>query len=307
MSTHPTRHIHLGVQTLLDLTPLKEKEIQGIGMGVLPDGTSYLTGRGLAAMCGIGETTLRDMINNWDAEKLTPRGLKITELLSAQGYNDKALFKPVNVNGSRHHAYPEVVCMAFLEYFAFDAAPVREQALKNYRLLAKSSLRAFIYVQIGYDPTNRIPEAWQQFHDRVSLVHPKVPAGYFCIFKEMADLTVAMILGGVPVGEHTVPDGSVGIHWAKAWAAEKLEEKYGKRIPYEHNYPEYFPQAKSNPQHPWAYPDGALPRFREWMRETYLPQKFPPYIQSVEKKHALPPSITNLILAAVVPAGIKGQ
>jgi hypothetical protein len=31
----------------------KQKEIDGVGMGVLSDGTAFLTGRGLARLCGI--------------------------------------------------------------------------------------------------------------------------------------------------------------------------------------------------------------------------------------------------------------
>jgi hypothetical protein len=58
-------------------------------------------------------------------------------------------------------------------------------------------------------------------------------------------------------------------------------------------------QSKSNPQHPWAYPDAALAEFRKWMRETYLVEKFPHYLQSQEKNRALPPSISSLVLAAV--------
>lgn len=293
------------VQTVMDIQPLKEIEIDGVGMGVLKDGTPYLTGRGLARMCGIGETTLRDFVDGWNSQQLKPRGEKIANLLSELGYLGKPLFIPIKVDGSTHHAYPDAVCMAFLEYYAFDAAPLREQALKSYRLLARSSLRAFIYVQIGYDPTNRIPQCWVKFHDRVSLNHHKVPAGYFSIFKEMADIIVSLIQGGIPVDEHTVPDGSVGIHWGKNWEGNKLDGKFGARIRYEHNYPDYFPQAKSNPQHPWAYPEAALPEYRRWMREVYLKIKLPIYLETQEKKRGLPPSISSLFLASVSPPETK--
>lgn len=57
-----------------------------------------------------------------------------------------------------------------------------------------------------------------------------------------------------------------------------MEVKYGERIPYDHNYPEYYPQSDSNPQPANAYPDEALPEFRSWFRQVYLPTKFPVYI-----------------------------
>lgn len=283
----------------MNIKPVKEIEIDGIGMGIFEDGSTYLTGRGLARMCGIGETTLREFVDNWNSEQFKPRGEKIANVLAEQGYLGKPLFVPIVVDGSTHHAYPELVCMAFLEYYAFEATSAREQALKNYRLLARSSLKTFIYVQIGYDPTNRIPECWKKFHDRVSLVHHKVPDGYFSIFKEMADIIVSFIQGGVPVDEHTVPDESVGIHWGKHWTGRNLDEKHGKRINYEHNYPDYFPQSKSNPQHPWAYPEAALPEFRLWMRTVYFKEKLPVYLESQERKRALPPSIRSFVLAAI--------
>lgn len=292
---------------MLNMKPIKEIEIDGIGMGVFSDGSTYLTGRGLAKMCGIGETTLREFTDNWNSEQFKPRGEKIANTLSELGYLGKPLFIPIVVDGSTHHAYPEAVCMAFLEYYAFDATPAREQALKNYRLLARSSLKAFIYVQIGYDPANRIPECWKKFHDRISLVHNKVPDGYFSIFKEMADFIVSLIQGGVPVDEHTVPDISVGIHWGNHWENGGFKAKHGDRIRYEHNYPDYFPQAKSNPQHPWAYPDGVLPEYRRWMRDVYLKIKLPIYLDSQEKKRALPPSIKSFVLAAVSGPTVRDQ
>jgi hypothetical protein len=78
--------------------------------------------------------------------------------------------------------------MAVLEYYAFEAPNRKEHAAKNFRLLARSTIRSFIYTQLGYDPRNHIPAAWKQFQDRVSLAYNKAPTGYFSIFKEVADI-----------------------------------------------------------------------------------------------------------------------
>ena len=43
-------------QLSLDLKIEREVEIDGIGMGVLSDGTAYLTARGLARVCGVDHT-----------------------------------------------------------------------------------------------------------------------------------------------------------------------------------------------------------------------------------------------------------
>lgn len=49
----------------LQLTVDREIEVDGIGMGVLSDGTAYLTGRGLARMCGIEQRVVFEMTNGW--------------------------------------------------------------------------------------------------------------------------------------------------------------------------------------------------------------------------------------------------
>jgi hypothetical protein len=300
------------VQTLMNLRAVTEKEIDGIGMGVLSDGAAYLTARGLARMCGIDHTLVINLANDWGAEQFKPRGTKIANLLQDQGYEASSLFVPIDIGGSSHHAFPDAVCMAFLEYYAFDAGAqikqsVRDHALRNYRLLARSSLRAFVYTQVGYDPSNKIPTAWKSFHDRVSLTYNNVPDGYFSVFKEIADMVVSMIQSNVPVGDKTVPDISVGITWGKYWTANDGDSRFGARQKYEHNYPEYFPQALSNPQECWAYPDEALAEFRKWMRDVYFQTKFPSYINGQAAKHLLPPSVASLAIEAVTVKRLESR
>jgi hypothetical protein len=199
-------------QLELNLRIEKEVEIDGVGMGVLSDGTAYLTGRGLARMCGIDNSMIIRINANWSAPNLRPREAKIKEMLNQQGLSYDKPYIPIQASGGTYNAYPEPVCMAFLEYYAFEAGPHNTlHALKNYRLLARKSFREFIYTQVGYDPRKLIPETWRQFHDRVSLAYHTVPHGYFSIFKEIADIIVALIQGGAEVGSKFVPDISVGI------------------------------------------------------------------------------------------------
>jgi hypothetical protein len=60
-------------QQSLDLGVQKLIEIDGIGMGVLSDGTPFLTGRGLARLCGITHRQVQDIATEWDDEVPTPR------------------------------------------------------------------------------------------------------------------------------------------------------------------------------------------------------------------------------------------
>ena len=190
------------------------------------------------------------------------------------GHRDPKLFNEIRRNNSPHYAYPDVVCMAVIEYFAFEARTTNAVALQNYRDIASHGLRTFIYEALGYTRGDN----WKYFRDRVSILRSRVPVGYFSIFREIADMVVDLINAGLTVSDKTIPDISVGQHWAAHWAKEGLGEKLGERVEWCHVYPDYYPQARSNPQFPWAYPDKALPEFREWFRSVYLPRKFPRYI-----------------------------
>jgi hypothetical protein len=152
---------------------------------------------------------------------------------------------------------------------------------------------------VGYDPSKRVPSEWRQFHDRVSLNYHAVPAGYFSVFKEIADIVVALITGGAKVGSNFVPDISIGIAWSKHWANHHLSAIYGQRFQYQHNYPPDFPQAASNPQLAYCYPEAALGEFRRWIRAEYLPHGFPKYLKGKERDGALPPSFCELALSAI--------
>ena len=128
----------------LDLTIEKEVEINGVGMGVLSDGTPYLTGRGIARMCGVAQNAIQELASGWSIHPARPREAKIKDLLRQQGIEAPLPYIPITKAGITHHAYPDAVCMAVLEYYAFEAGQnVRDQALRNYRLLARASFREF--------------------------------------------------------------------------------------------------------------------------------------------------------------------
>lgn len=158
-----------GQQLSLDLGIAKQIEIDGIGMGVLTDGTPFLTGRGLSRLCGVSHSKIQDIANDWAADSQSPRADKIKEILSSHGLEaPTSLFVPIQQRSGIFHAYTDAVCLAVLEYYAFDAGTnVKPTAKKNYRLLAGKALRDLIYTQVGYDPSNNVPDAWRQFHDRV--------------------------------------------------------------------------------------------------------------------------------------------
>lgn len=287
-------------QQTLDLGISKQIEIDGVGMGVLSNGIPFLTGRGLARICGISNSVIVDIGNEWNEELQKPRITRLKEILNDRGeYFDSPYIK-VDLRSGSYYVYSDLVCLAVLEYYAFDAGTnVKEQARKNYRLLAGKALREFIYTQVGYDPDNSVPDAWRQFHDRVSLTYNAIPNGYFGIFKEISDMVVTLGQAGLHIDSSFVPDISIGLSWGKYWTDNDFDNKFSERIKWDHNYPNYFPQSRSNPQPVWCYPDAALGEFRRWMRETYIGDgKFMQYLNNKVAQKMLPPSFAQLAVSA---------
>ena len=287
-------------QRTLPLGIAKQIEIDGVGMGVLSDGTAFLTGRGLARLCGIAHAQIQRLTVDWIMGASKQRIDTIKELLRQRGI--QAGEKPyitLDQRSGLFFAYPDFVCLAILEYYAFEADSPQPDARKNFRLLAGAALREFIYKEVGYDPTNSVPDAWKHFHDRVSLTYNKLPKGHFGIFKEMADMIVTLGQNGLHIDSKFVPDISVGTLWSKHWTSIGLETQHGERIKWEHNYPDYFPQARSNPQDSWCYPESALGEFRRWLRDVYIGEgKFRKYITGQAEKRELPISFAQLAIAA---------
>ena len=266
-------------QLPLDLGIEIERSVSGIEMGVLENGISYLTQRGLAKMSGAARSTIFEIAREWedsndDVIQPNTRIGFLKEYLFRNGYDDPTLYIEVMKDNSPHHAFPDIVCMAIIEFFAFEAQRTNETALKNYRTLARYGLERFIYESLKYRPEDK----WKYFNDRVSILSDRAPEEHFVVFNEITGLAVDLINAGLSVNDKTIPDGSVGSHWGRYWSEHDLDEKYGERIKWQHYYPDYYPQAASNPQTPWAYPDDALPLFRRWFRNVYLPSKFPDYI-----------------------------
>lgn len=275
------------LQLTLDLGIEVEKNVNGIEMGVLQNGLPYLTQRGLAQMSGAARSSIQEITQQWEDswdDPIAPRGriAFFKDYLFKNGYEDRRLFMEIQKNGQPHYTYPEIVCMAFIEYFAFEANTKNDTAVQNYRNLARYGLQQFIYNALNYAPEDK----WKYFNDRVSILKSSAPDGYFIVFNEITGIAVDLINAGLTVNDKTMPDISVGSLWGRYWTDNNLDAQYGERIKWDHYYPDYYPQAASNPQTPWAYPDAALPLFRRWLRHQYLPTKFPAYI--LKKANVLP-------------------
>lgn len=275
-------------------------EVNGLEMGVLSDGTAYLSGRALSKLCDVANSSIVDATADWASGKRTS---KLSQWLMERGLSRDSLYvktsKP-GVAGNFVNAYTDDVVNLIVEYYAFEAPIPSKVARENYRVLNRAGIRTFVYTALGYNPTpSAVPAEWRQFHDRLLLV--SAPVGYFCVFKETADLVLATIRTGLPADVNTVLDISIGQAWALHWKTNGLEVKYGARQKHSHNYPDYFPQAKSNPQDMNVYPVAALPEFRTWLQTEYVPMRFPAYLNTKIAAGVLPPSAAELVIAAGTP------
>lgn len=283
----------------------RQTEIDGVEMGVLDNGIPYLTESGLARMCGIDRKVLNRLAINWSDEQLKPRGRQISQLLAVGGYGEPALYLKSEHKGMEINAYTEPVCLALLEYYAFVTDEPRADAVRAFRSLARLTFRKFVYDAVGYSPEQKLLDSWRHFHDRIDMVTSAVPSGFFSVFNEIASMIVPMIRSGVLISDKVVPDISVGKAWSEFWKTNNLEAKYGERCRYDHEYPIYYPQSKSNPQPSFAYPNAALAEFRAWLEHAYITNKYPAYLLGQAKKGLLSSAAANQAIGTFTPTALK--
>ena len=296
-------------QGSLDLGIEIDAEFGEIGMGVLSDGTPYLNQRGLAALCGVQNAHIGTISSQWGEADPKPRIKAIKAVLEKAGYSAPHAHVEVIHNGRLHYCYPAEICLAVLEYYAFDAgANCQPEARDNFRVLAGSKLRELIYSQVGYDPSGTHSKLFDKWHERIALNFQSAPKGYFHVFNEAHTIIYELIVAGAKIDEKFVVDISIGQHWSKHWDASGLEAEFGQRGKYPHKYPDDHPQSKSNPQESWCYPLAALGRYREWLQDTYLQGgKFAKYLDAKVKQGSLPPSIAQLAIATLTPQQIEDK
>ena len=203
-------------QGALALEELDGARVHSFGMGVLSDGTPFLTQRGLAALCGVENAHIGTISSQWRDEIPKPRINKVRDILAREGKKLADAHVQVRVGGRTIYAYREEISLAVIEYYAFDAGQFcQEEARENFRVLARKGFRDAIYETVGYQPTREVDDRWRPFHDRVSLAYHSAPDGYFSIFKESAEVTVTLGQSGIYSSNEIIPDISIGRCWGR--------------------------------------------------------------------------------------------
>ena len=259
-------------------------------------------------MCGVENAHIGTISSQWNEPEQKPRIKDIKSVLETSNLSYPSAHIEIVHNGRTHYCYSADICLAILEYYAFDAgANCQPQARDNFRILAGSKLHELIYSQVGYDPTRKHLQRFEKWHERIALNYQSAPRGYFHVFNEAHTIIYELIQAGADIGEHFVVDISIGQHWAKYWADNDLESEYGDRDKYSHRYPDNHPQARSNPQVSWCYPLAALGAYREWLQAVYIEGgKFASYLQGKVKRGELPPSIAQLAIGTMETPQVTG-
>jgi hypothetical protein len=221
-------------------------EFDDIQMGVMSDGTPFFTGRGLASFCGVTPPS----IFGWgeDVNPNSPRWSKMTALLIHHRFTGNKIFQKLLINNQPTNAYPEQVCMAFLEYYAFEADEINrtEKAKRIFRNLAGKTFRDFVYALTGYNTKqltfNQYTLSRINNHHNIAPDKTPLPDGYFCLFDKMIEILQKFdIRIGYQLGESWYdyrdktqrflePDISLGMRFSQLFSSDfcAVETKYQK-------------------------------------------------------------------------------
>lgn len=266
----------------------------GIEFGVLDDGTTFMSQAAVAQLCGVSEAALSTWASSFSAASRRPRDRRIQTYLDDVRY-DGPVYYAASQGSKTIKAYPEQVCMALLEYYAMWADNKSTKARRMYRELARVGMREFVHRLVGVKYEQTSPSA-QALHDR--LVLNQLPKGWFGVFQEGADVILHCDRAGLRMTPETVLDISIGRMWSTYWKKEGLEGKYGARREYPHQFPEDWPQG-SEPRDAKIYPDSALPEFRDWLWNTYMPIHLPKYLRGKVRRKSLPQGTAEQIADAL--------
>lgn len=222
----------MGKQSSLDLVPVKLQEVDEIGMGVLPNGETFLSLQGLARFCGLAPSSIIQLAQDWSAGEAQSRlrGQQLTELIKEWSETNEvpdSLYVEIKNKSSITgviHAVPEQIVMAITDYYAHYAQATKQEAVRNYRRAAKLGLRKYIYDRLNYSEQSLISESWKLFQERV--LNNETPKGYFTMFDEATTIIASLIRNNIPVDDSIMPDGSLGIHWAKHWREHNLRSPF---------------------------------------------------------------------------------
>ncbi len=258
---------------------VRYRDADGVGLGVLSDGTTYVSLHGLAKLCGVSRPTIQELREDWEPGAGTGRDRRVADHIKDGGEEPPSeLAFQIQTPSGFVWVFSEGVAMAVLNYYIDKG---NATALFNARRMMRGGFRQFVYLATGYSPgaggaPTQVPD--DEVLRRLEL--NTTPLGYFSILNEGAGILLEARRAGVRLGPKAIPDISVGSTWASHWRKKKLATIYGERKKYNHTFPDDYPQSRRDEIPANMYPDAALPEFRRWLRTTYATEKLPAYLRS---------------------------
>lgn len=101
----------------------------------------------------------------------------------------------------------------------------------------------------------------------------KLPKGTWCIFEEISKLMRDLEAKDVVLPDQATIDISVGMAWCY-WLREKENYDTSSLEQYIHYFPDKRGAKLAN-----VYPFELLGKFRQWLEDNYIPDKFPSYVR----------------------------
>src|SRR6056297_3730225 len=103
-------------QPELELHVETEVDRDGVGMGVLSDGTPFLNQRGIGDLCGVRNKYIGIISSEWNSQSPPEEVRRIKEMLYEQGSEIPSVpHIELWIGRRRYLAYPDTICMAMLE------------------------------------------------------------------------------------------------------------------------------------------------------------------------------------------------
>ena len=99
----------------------------------------------------------------------------------------------------------------------------------------------------------------------------KLPNGTWCIFEEISKLMRDLEAKNVSLHDKATVDISIGRAWCHYLKKEGHETDFEQ---YTHYYPDSRGEQLAN-----IYPFDLLGKFRQWLQDSYIPEKFPEYVR----------------------------
>jgi hypothetical protein len=246
-----------------------------------PDRTSGMTVSALSEFCGVTQPAITQLLNR--IQESDPITNDLSEPLKPFSGNDLRL---ITNDLQGRLIIPDEACFAIADHYANHARAYKGKSVcrQNLQNLGNVSMRLFIWSKTGFVPQilkDRLRGHTTTYIERLENVRDhQIPDELWTTFREGADVLLLVEKDmKIPVDQLDLCDGSIGIHWGAYRKDKDWAENVGSYI---HVFRDQRGSREAR-----AYEYSELPRFKKWLRETYIPFHLPEYLTDKYGKLAI--------------------